>query len=72
MKKSPQILDYSKHILLVLSVNVFLSDHDRMAANNLRNIHVSVDVLSTLRPLQQDNSYDLQQQNVCIKFLNLN
>ena len=43
-----------------------------MAANNLRNIHVSVDVLSTLLPLQQDNSYDLQQQNVCIKVLNLN
>ena len=35
-----------------------------MAANNMNNIHVSPDVLSTLMSLQQDNLYKLQQQNL--------
>ena len=35
-----------------------------MAANNVSNIHVSVDVLSTSLSLQQGNLVDLQQQNL--------
>ena len=35
-----------------------------MAANNVSNIHVSADVLSTLLSLQQGNLVDLQQQNL--------
>ena len=33
-----------------------------MAANNMNNVHISSDVLSTLVILQQDNLYKLQQQ----------
>ena len=35
-----------------------------MAANNVSNIHVSPDALSTLLSLQQGNLLDLQQQNL--------
>ena len=35
-----------------------------MAANNVSNIHVLADVLSTLLSLQQGNLVDLQQQNL--------
>ena len=38
-----------------------------MAANNVSNIHVSADVLSTLLSLQQGNLVDLQQQNLRLK-----
>ena len=33
-----------------------------MGANNMSNIHVSLDVLSTLILLQQGNIYNLQQE----------
>ena len=33
-----------------------------MAADNMSNIHVSPDVLSTLMLLQQDDLHELQQQ----------
>ena len=36
----------------------------KMAANNVSNIHVSADVLSTLLSLQQGNLVDLPQQNL--------
>ena len=35
-----------------------------MVANNVSNIHVLADVLSTLLSLQQGNLVDLQQQNL--------
>ena len=35
-----------------------------MAANNVSNIHVSLDVLSTLMLLQQGKLYNLQQQTL--------
>ena len=34
----------------------------KMAADNMSNIHVSPDVLSTLMLLQQDDLHELQQQ----------
>ena len=33
-----------------------------MAVNNMSNIHVSPDILSTLMSLQQDNLHKLQEQ----------
>ena len=73
-KKSPQSLDQSKHIFLALQQTHFHQIQSEMAASNLRNIHVfhvSVNVLSTLLPLQQGNLYYLQQQTFFIKVLNL-
>ena len=35
-----------------------------MAANNVSNIHVLTDMLSTLLSLQQGNLFNLQQQNL--------
>ena len=51
-KMSPQLLDQSKHYLSTLSANIFQQDKSKMAAKNISNIHVSLDVLSTLLSLQ--------------------
>ena len=51
-KKSQQLLDQSKHMFLALPPDSFPSDRD---ANDLRNIHVPVDVFSALLPLKQGN-----------------
>ena len=67
-KKSQQLLDQSKHMFLALPPDSFTSDRD---ANDLRNIHVPVDVFSALLPLKQGNLYVLQKKTFLIKVLNL-
>ena len=47
-KKSPQLLDQSKHMFLALPPDSFPSDRD---TNDLRNVYVPADVFSTLLPL---------------------
>ena len=67
-KQSQQLLDQSKHMFLALPPDSFPSDRD---ANDLRNIHVPVDVFSALLPLKQGNLYVLQKKTFLIKVLNL-
>ena len=62
-KNSPQLLDQSKR--KYISVFALLAKHFnqiklKMAANNMSNIRVSPDVLSTLMLLQQGELYKLQ------------
>ena len=59
----PQLLDQSKQKLSTLSANELVLDQIE-DANNMNNIQVSPDVLSTLMSLQQDNLYKLQQHNL--------
>ena len=54
--KSPQLLDQSKHVRSFIGKHVSIIKSET-SANTLRNIHVSVDVLSTSLPSQQ---HDLQ------------
>ena len=64
-KKSLQLLDQSKHnyiSIFALSAKHFNQIKSKMAANNMSNVHVSPDVLSTLLLLQRSKLYKLQQK----------
>ena len=56
------MMDFQYNSISALSANTFPSDQLEMIANNVSNVHVSPDVLSTLLLLQQGNVYKLQQK----------